>query len=454
MLPRFRFAPSPTGRIHVGNLRTALFNWLSAAGQKGVFLLRFDDTDAERSRPAHAEGIVEDLRWAGIEPDEVFRQSERLAHYDAAAERLRQAGRLYPCFETPEELEAKRRRQRRRGLPPVYDRAALDLSAEQRQRLLDEGRRPHWRFLLTADPAAAAGSVTWDDRFRGEQAIDLASLSDPVLIREDGTYLYTLPSVVDDIERGISDVIRGEDHVTNTAVQIVLFEALGADPPRFGHHNLLTAAGGEGLSKRTGSRTVAALREEGYEPMAVATLASLIGTSAAIEPVHSMAELAERFVAVTVSRAPARFDEAELANLNARLLHETGYDEVADRLAALGVGGGEAFWLAVRANCGRLADAADWWRVVTGPVEPAELPQSGSLLDAAIEHLPPEPWDRDTFSAWTGALKQATGAKGKALFQPLRLALTGRDHGPELAALLPLIGRSNTLARLAASRPH
>lgn len=419
-----------------------------------MFFLRFDDTDAERSRSHFADAILRDLSWIGIEPDEVFRQSERLALYDDAAERLRRDGRLYPCFETAEELEAKRLRQRRLGLPPVYDRAALKLSDAERRALFDAGRRPHWRFLLPdgIEGTAKHAAVSWDDRFRGAQTIDLDSLSDPVLVREDGSYLYTLPSVVDDIERGITDIIRGEDHVTNTAVQIALFEALGAAPPRFGHHNLLTAASGEGLSKRSGARSVAGLREDGYEPMAVATLATLIGTSATIEPIHSMKELAERFAGETVSRAPARFDEAELAGLNARLLHGTDFAEVAGRLEALGVGGGESFWLAIRGNCERLADAAAWWRIVTGPVDSPPSSGDEQLLEAAETALPPEPWDRETFGAWTAAIKAATGAKGRALFQPLRLALTGLDHGPELAGLLPLIGRSNTLDRLAASR--
>lgn len=452
MTARLRFAPSPTGLIHVGNLRTALFNWLIAKRENGAFLLRFDDTDAERSRRAFAEAIHEDLRWVGIEPDEIFHQSARLEVYRAAAERLKAAGRLYPCFETAEELEAKRQRQRRRGLPPVYDRAALKLSEAERDAFIAAGRRPHWRFLLT-DQEGTGREVGWTDLFRGAQAIDLAALSDPVLIREDDSFLYTLPSVVDDIDKRITHVVRGEDHVTNTAVQIALFEALGSAAPLFGHHNLLTAEGGEGLSKRTGSRSIASLREAGYEPMAVATLAVLIGTSAAVEPKASLAELADAFSPEAVSRAPARFDLAELDSLNARLLHATPYEAVADRLAAMGVEGGERFWLAVRANCAKLADAAQWWRAVTGPVEDGGLPQEDDdLLAAAADLLPPEPWDETTFGVWANAIKLATGRKGRALFMPLRRALTGFDHGPELAALLPLIGRKDTLARLAAAR--
>ncbi len=452
MTARLRFAPSPTGLIHVGNLRTALFNWLIAKREDGQFLLRFDDTDAERSRPAFAEAIYADLLWIGVKPDDIFHQSARLERYRTAAEGLKAAGRLYPCFETPEELEAKRQSQRRRGLPPVYDRAALKLTDAEREALLASGRKPHWRFLLT-EADEAGREVGWTDLFRGSQTIDLAALSDPVLIREDDSFLYTLPSVVDDIDKAITHIVRGEDHVTNTAVQIALFEALGSSAPIFGHHNLLTAEGGEGLSKRTGARSIASLREAGYEPMAVATLAVLIGTSAAVEPMASLDDLAAAFSPDVVSRAPARFDLAELDLLNARQLHIAPYSTVADRLAEMGVAGGERFWLAIRANCTKLADAALWWRVVSGPLEigTASADDEG-FLAAAADLLPPEPWDEATFGAWAGAIKAATGRKGRALFMPLRQALTGFDHGPELAALLPLIGRKDTLARLAASR--
>jgi len=451
MPTRLRFAPSPTGLIHVGNLRTALFNWLIAKRADGDFLLRFDDTDAERSRPTFADAIVEDLAWVGIRPDEVFRQSDRISLYKTAAGRLKGAGQLYPCFETPEELERKRQHQRRRGLPPVYDRAALDLTEADREALIASGRQPHWRFLL-GDRNRPARRVEWEDMFRGRQEVDLGSVSDPVLIREDGTFLYTLPSVADDIDKAITHIVRGEDHATNTAVQIELFLALGAAPPVFGHHNLLTNAGGEGLSKRTGAQSVASLRNAGYEPMAVAALAVLTGTSAAVEPMATISDLSAAFAAAKVSRAPAQFDLAELDSLNARLLHQTPFALVADRLRDLGIAGGEDFWLAVRANCNRLADAAKWWRCVVGPVTPPELADDEQLLAAAADLLPDEPWDEGTFADWTGAVRAATGVRGRALFQPLRQALTGLDHGPELAALLPLIGRTNTLDRLAAAR--
>lgn len=444
MPPVVRFAPSPTGLIHIGNARTALLNALFARREGGTFILRFDDTDLERSRPEYAAAIAEDLAWLGIPPDRTVRQSDRFALYAEAAERLKAMGRLYAAYETPDELEFRRKRQLARGLPPVYDRAALKLTEEERARLEAEGRRPHWRFLLDHR------TVEWTDMVRGASHVDCASLSDPVLVRADGTYLYTLPSVVDDIDLGVTHVIRGEDHVTNTAVQIQLFEALGGAVPAFAHHNLLTTASGEGLSKRLGHLSLRGLRESGLEPQAVASLAVLVGSAEAVRAVPSLDALARLVDFAHISRAPAKFDEAELEHLNARLVHELPYEAVKDRLAALGVGGGEAFWLAVRTNLTRVADAAAWWAVVEGPVEPAIA--DPAVVRAAAETLPPEPWDGGTWKRWTEGVKAATGAKGKALFMPLRLALTGRDHGPELAALLPLIGRARAARRLAGER--
>ncbi|MDQ0470913.1 glutamate--tRNA ligase [Labrys wisconsinensis] len=439
-MPVVRFAPSPTGRIHIGNTRTALLNWCVAKRAGGRFILRFDDTDRERSRPEYAEAIAVDLAWLGVAPDLTVRQSDRIALYDAAVERLQDAGRLYACYETEEELERRRKRQMARGLPPVYDRAALKLTVAEKMAFEMAGRRPHWRFLLEHR------IVAWEDGVRGPAHIDTASLSDPVLVRADGGYLYTLPSVVDDIDLAVDHVIRGEDHVTNTAVQIQIFQALGAAVPAFSHHNLLTTASGEGLSKRSGALSIGSLRDGGLEPMAVASLAMLTGTAEAVRPVATLAELAGLIDLSRISRAPARFDPADLETLNARLLHEMPHAAVAGRLAALGVGGGEAFWLAVRGNIVRLTDAASWWRVVTGPVAP--VLEDRAFAQAAAALLPPEPWDEGTWAAWVEAVKAATGAKGRSLFMPLRLALTGLEHGPELKALLPLIGRDRALARL------
>jgi glutamyl-tRNA synthetase len=432
--PVVRFAPSPTGRIHIGNARTALFNYLYARHGHGRFILRFDDTDVERSREEYAAAIEVDLAWLGIAPDLTVRQSQRFPLYAAAAERLKGLGRLYPCYETADELDRRRKRQIARGLPPIYDRAALKLTDEERAALEGEGRRPHWRFRL--EPRI----VRWTDLVRGDSHIDTASLSDPVLIREDGTWLYTLPSVVDDIDLGVTHVIRGEDHVTNTAVQIELFETLAGPglAPAFGHHNLLTSASGEGLSKRTGALSIGSLREAGIEPLAVAALAVLTGSSASVQPVRSLSELMSLFDIAHTSRQSARFDDHDLVALSNKTLLALDYESVRDRLAPHDIIGhkAEPFWLAV----------VDWWRVVDGDI--ATVVEDPDFLAQAREALPEEPWDHATFGAWTSALKEKTGRKGKALFHPLRLALTGRENGPEMAGLLPLIGRLRTLARL------
>jgi len=439
--PIVRFAPSPTGRIHIGNARTALLNYLFAKRGGGEFILRFDDTDLERSTREFADGIATDIHWLGIKPDHVIRQSERFALYDEAADRLRAMGKLYACYETEEELERKRKRQAARHLPPVYDRAALKLTDEEKAAFEAEGRKPHWRYLLEDR------SVTWTDLVRGPSHVESASLSDPVLIRADGSYLYTLPSVVDDIAMGVTHVIRGEDHVTNTGVQIQIFETLSGRSPQFGHHNLLTNASGEGLSKRLGHFSIASLREADMEPMAVASLAVLVGSSEAVRPVPTMDELGVLVDLARLSRAPAKFDEHELDGLNAKLLHHLDYADVAARLERLEIEGGEPFWLAVRGNLALLSDAAQWAKVLAGPVTRAEE-LDGAFLAEALARLPSEPWDQETWGLWTAKVKEATGKKGKELFMPLRLALTGLEHGPELKHLLPLIGETKTRERL------
>jgi glutamyl-tRNA synthetase len=449
MTPHLRFAPSPTGYLHFGNLRTAVLNYLFARKHGGTFLLRLDDTDRERSSEAFAAQIREDLTWLGFTWDRDAKQSDRTARYDEAATLLKACGRLYPCYETTDELDRRRKRQLAAGRPPVYDRAALKLTPDDLARHDAERRAPHWRFRLAntkdaADWSPAPTNVAWDDLIRGHQTVDLGSLSDPVLIREDGTFLYTFTSVVDDIDFAITHVIRGEDHVTNTGVQVDLFHALGASPPAFAHHALLTAAGDLKMSKRSGDMALMGSRD--LEPMAVASYVALIGTSDAIEPMRSIDELASRLDLSHVSTSAARFDPQELRALNARFLHATPFAEVADRLQALGVGGGEGFWMAVRGNVTVLADAAQWWTVVNGQLEP--IVEDASFLAKAAELLPPQPWDETTWSTWTNAVKSATAAKGKALFHPLRLALTGCDSGPELKLLLPLIGREKVHARL------
>jgi glutamyl-tRNA synthetase len=435
-----RFAPSPTGLLHVGNARTAVVNWLFARKTGGKFFLRIDDTDTERSKPEYEAAIVEDLDWLGLTHDLFARQMERADAHQAAAEKLKASGRLYPAYETADELDRRRKRQIAMKRPPVYDRAALALSAEDRAGLEGEGRRPHWRFKLSQ------AKVRWRDLIRGEVEIDTAHLSDPVLIREDGRFLYTLPSVADDVDFAVTHIVRGEDHVTNTAAQIEIFEALGAQVPAFAHFPLLVGSGGEALSKRIGSLSLRELREGGIEPLALASYLAKTGTSDAIELRASLDDLAREFDFGKIGRAPAHFDPKELEGLNARLLHGLPYEAVAARLAALGVPQGAAFWDAVKPNLTRLSDAKDLALLVTGPVAP--VIEDAGFAASAAELLPPEPWDESTWSTWTRAVGAATGAKGRALFHPLRLALTGREHGPELKKLLPLIGRVEALARL------
>ncbi|MDZ4842830.1 MAG: glutamate--tRNA ligase [Hyphomicrobium aestuarii] len=460
-----RFAPSPTGRLHAGNIRPAVLNFMFARSHGGTFMLRLDDTDRERSKPEFADAIERDLTWLGLTWDRFARQSDRLARYQEVADQLRAMGRLYPCYETADELDRKRKRQLARGLPPIYDRAGLRLSPAERAAIEADGKRPHWRLRLDnfdSPDSASTGSaengamtpqptpVAWDDLIRRHQTVDIGSLSDPVLIREDGTPLYTFTSVVDDIDFAITHVIRGEDHVTNTGVQLALFAALGATPPAFAHHSLLIGADGQALSKRLDSLSIGGFREAGFEPMAVLSHAALIGTSDAVEPRSSIEDLTRGYSLAKVSTAPARFDEAELRNVNARLLHGLAFDAVAERLTALGVAAdpalARAFWEAVRGNVSVISDARRWWDVVAGDITP--VIEDAAFTAKAAELLPPEPWSAETWSAWTNAIKSATGSKGKSLFHPLRLALTGLDSGPEMKPLLPLIGRARAMRRL------
>jgi glutamyl-tRNA synthetase len=438
MTVRVRFAPSPTGHLHVGNIFVALHNWLFARKESGEFLLRFDDTDLQRSTAAFADEIRNDLSWVGLIWDREVSQSQRIPVYDAAVHRLKQSERLYPCYETAEELALKRQAQLQSGRAPVYDRAALALTAADRAKLEAEGRLPHWRFRLDLR------EVRWIDMVRGPQHIDEASQSDPVLIREDGTYLYTLPSVVDDIDLGVTHVIRGADHVTNTGAQIQIFEALGGPVPRFGHLPLLKGKGGEELSKRIGSLSIGELRAAGIEPLALASYLARLGTGDPMRPVHSLAELAPEHKLGKLGAASPHFDRDELAQINARLLHETEFREIASRISTSGAD--ERLWNAVRGNLEKLADIEQWAEICHGEI--LTRADDVDLVRIAAAELPPEPWNEETWKNWTGAITSATGKKGKALFQPLRQALTGLDHGPEMRLLLPLIGRARAAARL------
>jgi glutamyl-tRNA synthetase len=451
MTVKVRFAPSPTGKLHVGNIRTALVNWLYAKSLQGVFVLRIDDTDLERSTKENEDGIRNDLTWLGMTWDETFKQSDKFDRYTAAAEDLKAKGLLYPCYETPEELERRKKIAQSRGKPPVYDRAALELTDADRQELEAQGRKPHWRFKLSG------GRAEWVDLVRGQQSIDTSSVSDPVLIREDGSFLYTMPSVVDDVDAKITHVIRGEDHVTNSGAQIEIFLALGAKPPEMAHMPLLIGADGQGLSKRLGSLSAEQLRNEGYEPLALLSLLSKIGTSDPVEARDSLEQLSLEFSFSKMGRAPARFDENELNGLNAQIVHAMPFETVKPRLAKLAYGDQATpeFWDVVKSNLQSVADAALWLAVVyggglTGPDLEAE---DKAFIGEAAQLFPEGEVTLTTWKSWVDALKAKTGRKGKGLFQPLRRVLTDQEHGPEMDRMLLLIGGDKARARLIEAAP-
>lgn len=441
--PVVRFAPSPTGNLHVGNVRTALINWLFARGQDGTFILRVDDTDTERSTEAYEQAIRDDLTWLGLTWDKTFKQSERFAEYDAAADKLREMGLLYACYETADELDRQRKLQRARGKPPVYNRAGLALSDADKAKLEAEGRKPHWRFKLSGN------RIEWTDLVRGEQSIDTSSLSDPVLVRADGSYLYTLPSCVDDIDAGITHVVRGEDHVTNSGAQIEIFQALGGTPPAMAHTPLLVGADGASLSKRLGSLGMGQLRERGIEPIAICSLLAKLGTSDNVEIRDSLVVLAEEFDFGKIGRSPARFDEAELDGLNASLVHKTDFSAVKNRLEAIDPqAANEDFWMLVRENCTVVEDAAAFVPVAFGDITPIVDEEDQSFIAAAAKLLPDGEITAETWGVWTSALKAETGRKGRGLFMPLRKALTGLQSGPDVGKMLQLMGRDRAMKRL------
>ena len=437
--PKVRFAPSPTGKLHVGNLRTALVNYLYARANGGTFMLRIDDTDTERSTAEYEAAIRGDLQWMGMTWDCEDRQSDRIGQYDKALAYLIETGRAYACYETAEELGLKRKAQLNAGRPPVYDRSALKLTDEQKAAFEAEGRKPHYRFRLKDE------EVKWTDLVRGEVAYHMSSLSDPVIIREDGRYIYTLASVVDDIDHQITVILRGEDHVTNSAAQIQLFEALGAKAPQMGHLALLAGADGEGLSKRLGSLSIEELRGNGMRAVSIASLLSRIGTSQPVTVFASMAEVVDGFDITSYGRATAKFDPAELGALNAKLIQTLSFEDVAEELANHGITN-EGFWMAVRGNLEIVADAAQWWAVCHDDSQ--TIIKDEALCNAAIACLPAGEITNETWKNWTKSVSAATGAKGRGLFMPLRLSLTGRNAGPDMAGLLPFIGRDRIIARL------
>ncbi len=430
-----RFAPSPTGYIHVGNLRTALMNYLIARKAGGTFILRIDDTDPERSKQEYVDAIQQDLEWLGLTWDRIEKQSDRLERYEDAAQQLRDMGRFYECFETPTELDLKRKKQLNMGKPPVYDRAALNLTDGEKANLRAERGNGHWRFKLDHE------RIEWTDGILGDRSIDAASVSDPVLIRADGQFLYTLASVCDDIDYGITDVVRGSDHVTNTATQIQIIEALGGAVPNFAHHSLLTGPQGEALSKRLGTLALRDLREAGVQPMALLSLMARLGSSDPMELRANLEEIADGFDITKFGAAPTKFDVEDLYPLTAKVLQEKPLAEVADAVSAVGVPADKAerFWTVTRDNITTLNDLGKWWDLYTNGAEPDIDDEDKEFIAEAMKLLPEGPFDDDTWSTWTAAVKDATGRKGRGLFMPLRKALTGQKNGPDMASLMPLL---------------
>jgi glutamyl-tRNA synthetase len=444
MTVNVRIAPSPTGLLHIGNIRAALFNYLFAQKNGGTFMLRLDDTDSSRSTQAFADAIKRDLTWLGLNWDAFGRQSDRLTRYGEILEQLKLSGRVYACFETQGELDLKRKTQLGRGLPPVYDRAALKLTDADRAALETRGRKPHWRFQLNHT------DVVWDDLIQGRKTFPASSLSDPVLVREDGVPLYTFCSVVDDVDDKTTHIIRGEDHVTNTAVQIQIWQAISSmSHPIFAHFPLIVSASGIEMSKRLGTLSIASMRDEmQIEPMAINALLAKLGTSDAIAPRLTLQELANEFDLGKISHSTPKFDIEELKSINAKILHLTPFSAVRDRLIAMGLSSiDENFWNVARANIAMLSDIRQWWQVAQGPITP--IVSDAAFLFEAASALPPSPWNDESWSLWTNAVKTKTGRKGKELFMPLRLALTTYDHGPEMKYLLPLIGEKRARDLLA-----
>ncbi len=443
MTVKLRFAPSPTGYLHVGNIRTALMNALLCRQQGGSFMLRLDDTDFDRSKPEYIDAVREDLAWLGITYDNEAQQSKRMARYDAVCDELKKIGRLYPCYETPEELDRKRKRQLAKGKPPVYDRASLNLTPTEIDSFNQEGRKPHWRFKLNTE------TIIFNDLIRGEVKIEAETVSDPVLVRADGTYLYTVCSVIDDVDFGITHIVRGEDHVTNTATQIQIFQAIGGDVPIFAHHPLLTDSSGEKLSKRLGGLSVRELRSQGIEPEAILSYLARLGTSDAIIACQNFTQICDGFDITKTSQSAARFVADDMFALNAHILAHSPFDKYAIRLKEIHSEINEAFWEGIKHNIKLLSDVAEWSDIVFGTPDLMYDESDKEFIKTALEFLPsPTAWSQNVWHDWTKILKEKTDRKGKSLFMPLRKALTGMEHGPEMAVIITLLGHDKITNRL------
>ena len=443
MTVKLRFAPSPTGYLHVGNIRTALMNALLCRQQGGSFMLRIDDTDFERSKPEYIEAVKDDLAWLGISYDSMAQQSMRMDRYNAVCDELKKIGRLYPCYETPEELDRKRKRQLSKGKPPVYDRASLNLTQSEIQAFEAEGRKPHWRFKLNTQ------TIIFNDLIRGEVKIEAETVSDPVLIRADDTYLYTVCSVIDDTDFGITHIVRGEDHVTNTATQIQIFEAIEGNVPTFAHHPLLTDNAGEKLSKRLGGLSVRELRTQGIEPEAILSYLARLGTSDAIIACQNFSEICNGFDITRTSQSAARFIPEDMFALNTQILASSDFDKYQTRLNAINPHINAEFWDGVKHNIKLLSDVTFWSAIVFGEPNLVCDDTDKEFIKTALDMLPPqESWTHNIWQDWTSILKDKTDRKGKSLFMPLRKALTGMEHGPEMAVIVNLLGHDTIANRL------
>ena len=435
-----RFAPSPTGLLHLGNIRTALINWLYARTNNGKFILRIDDTDLERSKDEYISQIKYDLDWLGIDYDETFNQSSRFDRYREQFEKLKADGRIYPCYETPEELERKRKLLIAAGGKQVYDRSAMELTDQQKKDYEAEGRKPHWRFLLKTE------RMKWDDLLKGEIDIDLTSLSDPVLFREDGVPLYTFSSAVDDIDYDITNVIRGDDHTSNTAVQVEIINALDQNKITFAHHALLKASSGDKLSKRDNVISISSFREANMEPISILSLLATIGTSNSIELKDNIDQIKSEFKLSTISTSPGRIEIDVLNALNKKQVQKYNFSEIEERLKKIDEKIDQKFWETIRGNLNVVEDIKQWTDIVFN--SQTIKPSDKDYIKIAMELIPDDPWNDETWGQWTSAIKEKTGRKGKELFLPLREAFTGLNHGPEMKLLIQLLGREKIIERV------
>lgn len=435
-----RFAPSPTGLLHVGNIRTALFNYLFSLKDAGEFILRIDDTDTERSKIEYADQILRDLDWLGIKLDKIYKQSERIEIYNKYFQELIDNNLIYKCFESPEELDTKRKRLVARRMPPIYDRSSLYLSESEIKKYLDEGRKPYWRFKLSGK------RINFEDLIRGNVSVDTSAQSDPVIVREDGGFLYNLPSVIDDIEMGITNIIRGEDHVTNSAIQVEMFRSLGKEAPIFGHHPLLVDENGDPFSKRNSAVSIKGLMEDNYEPMAINSLNASIGTSIEINTFKSLNDIADRINLNQVARAPARFSMNQLSKLNSDILSQLDNKIISERLSIKNINFDEKIWNVIKSNIENLSEYEKWDKIIKGSIKTDNL--DSDYMKLAESLLPPEPWDEDTWGKWISSIKEISDKKGKDLFLPLRMAITGQSYGPELKNIILLMGYDKIKYRL------